>query len=186
MLADAKNLGDPRAATTGTPDWVPAFKNGVDGMILVSGESHGTVAEKLSEVEKIFLVGAHAATIHEALRIVGDVRPGEEKGHEQFVTPINLQDSSSANIREQLWLPRWHLAACDPWCQCDKSTWAGVRESRSNTSWPRRRYQLDDQRIGLSASLGFRWELPCLSLSLPACPWIQRLLETKPDPWFSS
>lgn len=86
MLKDAPDLGDPGTGTADTPDWVPAFKNGVDGMILVSGESHFTVAEKLAEIERIFLVGAHSATIHEALRIVGDVRPGKEKGHEQFVS----------------------------------------------------------------------------------------------------
>lgn len=85
MLADAKDLGDPGTATADTPDWVPAFKQGVDGMILVSGDSHSTVAETLADIERIFLVGAPSATIHEALRIVGDVRPGKEKGHEQFV-----------------------------------------------------------------------------------------------------
>lgn len=84
MLADAPTLGDPGTATSDSPDWVPAFKQGVDGMILVSGESHQTVAETLAEIERIFFVGAHCATIHEALRIVGDVRPGKEKGHEHF------------------------------------------------------------------------------------------------------
>ena len=86
MLADAPKLGDPETtATPKSPDWVPAFKHGVDGMVLISGECHATVAEKLAEVEKIFFVGTPQATIHEALRIVGDVRPGNEKGHEQFV-----------------------------------------------------------------------------------------------------
>ncbi len=85
MHADARNLGDPGTASADTPDWIPAFKRGVDGMILVSGESHETVADKLAEIERVFLVGAHSATIHKALRIVGDVRPGKEKGHEQFV-----------------------------------------------------------------------------------------------------
>ena len=86
MLKDAKDLGDPGTATDDTPDWVPAFKYGVDGMILVTGECRQTVAEKLAEVERIFLVGSHFATIHEATRLVGDVRPGNEKGHEQCVT----------------------------------------------------------------------------------------------------
>ena len=86
MLADALDLGDPpTTADPKSPDWVPAFKHGVDGMVLVSGECHATVAEKLAEIEKIFFVGTPSATIHEALRIVGDVRPGDEKGHEQFV-----------------------------------------------------------------------------------------------------
>ena len=86
MLADAPNLGDHVRGTEKTPDWVPAFKHGVDGMILVSGESHQTVAEKLFEVERIFSVGSPCATVHEAIRIVGNVRPGAEKGHEQFVS----------------------------------------------------------------------------------------------------
>ncbi|CAD6591576.1 MAG: hypothetical protein ASARMPREDX12_006552 [Alectoria sarmentosa] len=84
MHEDAPNLGDPGTATSDSPDWVPAFKHGVDGMVLVSGESHSTVAEKLAEIERTFFVGAPFATIHEALRIVGDVRPGKEKGHEHF------------------------------------------------------------------------------------------------------
>ena len=87
MLRDAAFLGDPVRGADKTPDWVPAFRYGVDGLILVSGECHQTVAEKLAEVERIFLVGSPCATIHEAIRIVGDVRPGCEKGHEQFVSP---------------------------------------------------------------------------------------------------
>ena len=81
------NLGDP-LTSDGSPDWVPAFKYGVDGVILVTGESHETVAEKLAQIEKIFHTGAHHATIHEAIRIVGKVRPGKEKGHEQYVFPV--------------------------------------------------------------------------------------------------
>ena len=86
MLADAKNLGDKgtTSANKFTPDWVPAFKGDIHGMILVSGDSHATVAKKLLEVESIFHVGTHQATIHEVLRIVGDVRPGKEAGHEHF------------------------------------------------------------------------------------------------------
>ena len=98
MLADAKNLGDPGTTTADTPDWVPAFKHGVDGMILVSGESHGTVADTLAQIENIFSVGTHFATIHEALRIVGDVRPGKEKGHEQFVHLLQSERPSIVDI----------------------------------------------------------------------------------------
>ena len=92
MHADAQNLGDPGTASANTTDWVPAFKYGVDGMIIVSGECHETVDDKLAEIERIFLVGSHYATIHEALRIVGDVRPGKEKGHEQFVFSLWKRD----------------------------------------------------------------------------------------------
>lgn len=69
------------------PDWVDAFKQDVHFVILVSGESHPTVAEKLAEVEEIFHTGAQNASVHEIFRIVGDVRPGKEKGHEQCVPP---------------------------------------------------------------------------------------------------
>ena len=82
MLQDSgKNLGDPGTTSSSnefTPDWVPAFKKNIDGMILVSGSHHETVARKLESIEKIF-----GQTIHEVIRIVGDVRPGKEKGHEQ-------------------------------------------------------------------------------------------------------
>ncbi len=54
-------------------------------MILVFGDCHATVAEKLAKIEKISLVGSYNATIREVTRLVGDVRPGAEKGHEQFV-----------------------------------------------------------------------------------------------------
>ena len=98
MLADAPNLGDPSSGTDGTPDWIPAFKHGVDGMFLVTGESQQTVSEKISLVESIFSVGAHSATIHETLRIVGNVRPGKEKGHEQSVSVVHLINSSITDM----------------------------------------------------------------------------------------
>ena len=90
MLADAPNLGDQGTKSASgvvdpnNPDWIPAFKQDIDGMIMVAGDCHATVTEKLAEIEKTFLVGGPNATIHEVIRIVGDVRPGAEKGHEQF------------------------------------------------------------------------------------------------------
>ncbi|KAI0782337.1 DyP-type peroxidase [Abortiporus biennis] len=86
MLADAQALGD--AGTTANskfdPNWVPAFKNPVHGIIFLSGDCHATVSKRVRQVEQIFKVGAHDATIHEVLRIVGDVRPDKESGHEHF------------------------------------------------------------------------------------------------------
>ena len=59
-------------------------------MLLVTGDSHETVNAAMSEVKKIFCVGTPQAAIHEVLQLVGDVRPGKESGHEQFVsyTPL--------------------------------------------------------------------------------------------------
>ena len=85
MLADAENLGDKGTTTGGKfdPDWEPALKRGVHGLILITGECHSTVTETLKDIEKIFNVRAPNAVIHEVLRVVGDVRPGAEAGHEQ-------------------------------------------------------------------------------------------------------
>ena len=90
MLADAKTLGDKGTDSGGKfdPDWNPAFKHGVHGVILITAESHNTMSETLRKIEKIFRVRAHNATLHEVLRIVGDVRPGDEKGHEQYVMTL--------------------------------------------------------------------------------------------------
>lgn len=88
MLKDAEDFKDPGTKLPSgefSPDWLPAFKQDIHGMFLVSGDCHNTVAEKLEQVGRIFSMGGHDATIHELIRIVGDVRPGKEKGHEQFV-----------------------------------------------------------------------------------------------------
>lgn len=101
MLADAANLGDEgTTSSTGTftPDWIPAFKNDIHGVFLVTGDRHGTVHETLHEIKKIFRVGAHHASIHEVLSLVGDVRPGKEKGHEQFVSWLSSQSLSIADV----------------------------------------------------------------------------------------
>ena len=93
MLAGAKELGDPGTQLpTGAfnPDWVPAFKHDIHGLILITGDCHKTVDEKLAQIEEIFYVGAHHALIHEVYRTVGNVRPGKEKGHEQFVSNCAL------------------------------------------------------------------------------------------------
>ncbi|MCJ1240810.1 hypothetical protein MMC14_008814 [Varicellaria rhodocarpa] len=86
MLADSKALGDNGTTSNGafSPDWIPAFKQAIDGLILIAGDSHLTVIEKLAEVKLVFSVGAHNAAIHEVTRIIGDTRPGNEKGHEHF------------------------------------------------------------------------------------------------------
>ena len=92
MLADAQNLGDPGTTASGkfNPKWDLAFKEDIHGMFLVSGDSHETVLKQLSRVEQIFLVGTPEATIHEVTRLVGDVRKGETKGHEQYAVLLPI------------------------------------------------------------------------------------------------
>jgi len=91
MFADAANLGDVGTKSpsgTFTPDWDPAFKsNTIDGLIFISGDCHATVKAELKKIEDIFFVGTSHALIKEVFTISGDVRPGKEKGHEQYVLP---------------------------------------------------------------------------------------------------
>ena len=94
MFARAKDLGDPGTTAGGnfTPDWIPAFKENIHGMIIVSGECHQTVDEVLKKIQAIFKLGEDNASIRQVIKIVGDVRPGKEKGHEQSVisTPFQM------------------------------------------------------------------------------------------------
>jgi len=95
MLADSPELGDQGTQTANvfTPDWIPAFKQDIHGMFLVSGNRHETVDEKLEEVGEIFSLKSHNATIHEVTRIIGDIRPRKQKGHEQSVLRLSSPNS---------------------------------------------------------------------------------------------
>lgn len=87
MLADATTLGDQGTTLPSgefDPDWIPAFKQDIHGLILISGESQVSVDRRKLEIERIFRVRTHSPTIHKVIRIIGDVRPGELKGHEHF------------------------------------------------------------------------------------------------------
>lgn len=105
MLAGAAALGDPGTTSSSgafSPNWIPAFKHDIHGVILIAGDSHKTVDEKLAQIESIFRVGAHHALIHEVYRMVGDVRPGKEKGHEQFVPNLSVSWVSSTPLMADL------------------------------------------------------------------------------------
>ncbi|KAK7678571.1 hypothetical protein QCA50_018443 [Cerrena zonata] len=81
QLKDAQHLGDKGTITNGqfTPDWLPAFKNGVHGVFVIAGDSIITIEAKIAEIKlKLGL------TITEVFRSTGNVRPGPEKGHEHF------------------------------------------------------------------------------------------------------
>ncbi|KAL9118951.1 MAG: hypothetical protein Q9187_004496, partial [Circinaria calcarea] len=87
MLADSMHLGDQGTTSPSgafDPDWIPAFKQEIHGLILISGDSQVSVDRRKGEIERIFRVRTHSPTIHKVIRIIGDVRPGELKGHEHF------------------------------------------------------------------------------------------------------
>lgn len=76
-LMDAASQGDT------TPAWDPAFLQPLHGVILISGDSHDTINKKRQEVEQAFGVHTNTASILEIKDLKGDVRPGDQSGHEQ-------------------------------------------------------------------------------------------------------
>ncbi|KAG6810025.1 hypothetical protein H0H92_013639 [Tricholoma furcatifolium] len=82
---NAQSLGDKGTGTVPNfvPDWDPAFLQDIHAVILISGESHPSVNEKFGEIKNIFGIGK-TPSIKEVTTIVGDVRPGKERGHEHF------------------------------------------------------------------------------------------------------
>jgi Dyp-type peroxidase family len=84
--ADAESLGDSGTGTgpTFVPDWIPQFKEKIDGLIIFSGDSHATVNAKVHQVLTIFGFGTPKSSVAEVFRVTGDVRPGNEAGHEHF------------------------------------------------------------------------------------------------------
>jgi hypothetical protein len=77
QLADATNLADD------VTKWDPSFKNGVHGVVLITGSSRGLIDAALDFVKDIFNVGTEDATITEVKTLRGYPRPGAENGHEQ-------------------------------------------------------------------------------------------------------
>ena len=84
MLADALNLGDPKKDPSSTlSDWDSEYFEPIHGVVLISGDSHASTAEAEHRIKKMFGLLSTDETMHQVKRIVGDVRPGKEKGHEQ-------------------------------------------------------------------------------------------------------
>lgn len=74
MINDVKNLNDDPSL------WDPAFKTDIHALIVLTGDHQATVDEKLPHIKDIL-----GASIELVKRIDGNVRPGKEAGHEQFV-----------------------------------------------------------------------------------------------------
>ncbi|KAH8102235.1 Dyp-type peroxidase [Cristinia sonorae] len=86
QLKGAEALGDSGSTVNGVfqPNWVPAFKNPIHGVIIVSGDSHATVEERLLDTKNTLKLSPQGGTCHEIIRLNGAVRPDDQKGHEHF------------------------------------------------------------------------------------------------------
>lgn len=79
-------LADPKKDDSGTPKWDDEWLNNeIDGVLLVAGNTSALVREKLDRVVKLF-----SDSVKLAFEDSGNVRPGEQKGHEQCVTLTRL------------------------------------------------------------------------------------------------
>ena len=63
------------------PNWDSTFLQPLDGVILITGDSDASIEKRRSEIESVF-----AKSIKPVDRMKGKVRPGDEKGHEQYAT----------------------------------------------------------------------------------------------------
>jgi hypothetical protein len=82
--AEAISLGDPADAVKHhEPDWLPEFKETIDLIILVTGDSKERVEERVHRINKIFALGTEAASLKSVITLDGAVREGKDKGHEQ-------------------------------------------------------------------------------------------------------
>lgn len=85
MLKEAQDLGD-RANPDKPgfePEWDTEFLQEIHGVILITGDSHATLNSQLEDV-KCILMKDNNHTIKEISKLVGDVRPGNQRGHEHF------------------------------------------------------------------------------------------------------
>ncbi|KAI0077314.1 peroxidase TAP [Panus rudis PR-1116 ss-1] len=78
QLSNATALGDIES------NWLDVFKNGVHGVFIIAGDSTDTINGTWSQIEQIFGLGIASPSINEVFRVIGNVRPDTEKGHEHF------------------------------------------------------------------------------------------------------
>jgi hypothetical protein len=99
QLADAEALGDPGFTDTHKKfhpfNWLHPFRGTIDGVFLITGESVETVRSVLKTLEETFDIHDDDPVIVEVATLWGNVRPGDEAGHEHvsFSRPLQLRKS---------------------------------------------------------------------------------------------
>jgi len=77
-------LGDPRdPSASSEPDWIDEFKEKIDLVILITGDSSERIDDRAQGIEDIFGLNTAEASLRQVIALNGKVRPGEHKGHEQ-------------------------------------------------------------------------------------------------------
>lgn len=86
LIYETKAKDDGGIADPGTPvgsgtdpAWDPMFEKPIHGVINITGESKVTITVRLAEIEILLL-----DTIHILGKLDGNVRPGNQAGHEHF------------------------------------------------------------------------------------------------------
>ncbi|CAE6483679.1 unnamed protein product [Rhizoctonia solani] len=99
QLADAKSLGDDGVTEPDGfyPNWEAAFKQRVDGVLLVAGESWDSVNCRTLEV-----LGAFGSSLRVVYRLKGSARPGKFKGFEHFGWRDGISDPAVEGVEEPL------------------------------------------------------------------------------------
>lgn len=82
MKRDAEGLNDVGSGTGAdfVPAWDAAFLEDIDGVGLITADSREALSDTVASVKEIL-----ADTVKEVTTLTGDVRPGDEAGHEQYV-----------------------------------------------------------------------------------------------------
>jgi hypothetical protein len=89
MKKDVSSLADPVNPDDPTdPKWIPAWKEQIDVVLDIAGDCWARIALKWHEIETIFGIHTHHASVKVVIKVKGNVRPGPEKGHEHCTSSI--------------------------------------------------------------------------------------------------
>ncbi|SMR49317.1 unnamed protein product [Zymoseptoria tritici ST99CH_3D1] len=87
-------LADPKSPMGSDPIWDPEWHgHEIHGVLLVAGNTPALVKEKLDRIIKLF-----DGSIKLAFKLDGQVRPGEQKGHEHFGYKDGVSQPAISNI----------------------------------------------------------------------------------------
>ncbi|CAE6424165.1 unnamed protein product [Rhizoctonia solani] len=92
QLAMARRLGDPGTYESSgfQPHWEEVFKNAIDGVFIVAGESPKSVNNQITYVKELF-----GDAIQEVYRLSGSLRPGSQQARARTLRMFTRRDGIS-------------------------------------------------------------------------------------------